>query len=195
MQLHLGHNCANSITKFQRSGKSFPTSFWVGKDDRMPVYFVYLHQCDGAPEPGREHDGRRHRREAEWRRPFLQQRRLPSPPRGGPLIGRGHSADFHSQSYIRLILLCIYPLSIRMILLHGYPYLYQVALLCRYSLSILSRVASTPRISIPISGCFYSSDIHSQSYIRLIILCGYPISILYQVYFTLRISTLNPKSG
>ncbi len=162
-----------------------PTSFWVGKDskdDRMPIYLVYLHQRDGAPKPGPEHDDRRHRREAEQRRPFLQQRRLPSPPRGAPLTGRGHSADFHSQSYNRLILLSGYPLSI----------LYQDD----FTLQIFT--------INPISGCFHSTDIPPYirllllfgsplsvlSYIRLILLCGYQLSILYRVDFTLRISTL-----
>ncbi len=38
LQLHLGHNCANSITKFQDQEILFPASFCVGKDDRMPIY-------------------------------------------------------------------------------------------------------------------------------------------------------------
>jgi hypothetical protein len=78
-----------------------------------------------------------------------------------------------------------------------------------YQLSILYQVYFTLQISNlnPLSGCFHSmdihpyirlllsSDIHSQSSFRLILLCGYPLSILYQVDFTLRISTLTPISG
>jgi hypothetical protein len=91
--------------------------------------------------------------------------------------------------------LCGFPLSI----------LYQVDFTLH--ISTLNQDDFTPRVSIPISGCFtlqiftinpisgcfHSTDIHP--YIRLLLLFGYPLSVLYQVDYTLRISNLNPISG
>ncbi len=121
-----------------------------------------------------------------------------------PLSGWFYSADIHSQSYIRLILLGGYPLSIpyqvvsprRISTVYSQSYI-RLILLCGYPLSILYRVDFTLRISTlnPISGWLYSADIHSQYHIRLFLLYGYLQCILNPISgcFYLLKSPLNPS--